>query len=45
MYVQTHEETAISKAQDHLKVLEKFVDGVYFIFKRTDVEDFIKVSS
>lgn len=43
--MQTHEETTMSKAQDHLKMSEKFVDGVYFIVKGTDAEDFIKVSS
>ena len=43
--MQTHEETAMSKAQHHLKMPEKFVGGVYFIVKGTDAEDFIKVSS
>ena len=38
IYMQTHEQTAISTVLHPPKVWERFVDDLYSIFKRTNLE-------
>ena len=39
-YMQAHEQTAKCTALCHSKVWKQFVGGVYFILKRTHLQDF-----
>ena len=45
IYMQAHEDTAISMALHHPKVWEQFVDDVYSILKRTHLENVFQQSS
>ena len=40
IYIQAHEQTALSTALEPPKVLEQFMDDVYSILKRTHLKNF-----